>query len=126
MVLVLTCSGDASLAASKSSPPKKNDFPLVSSLGSVTLLQKPNAAFSQPEFAGYMPHRGDFETEYDNEAELILCDMAFHDDDTPVENGERGVVGMTFRPQAAHPGDLQPEAGRESLQEEVHPGEEPV
>eukprot|EP01118_Nematostelium_gracile_P018259 TRINITY_DN8065_c0_g1_i1.p1 TRINITY_DN8065_c0_g1~~TRINITY_DN8065_c0_g1_i1.p1 ORF type:complete len:443 (-),score=90.43 TRINITY_DN8065_c0_g1_i1:87-1346(-) len=49
------------------------------------LPPKPNAAFSQPEFAGYMPNRGDFETDYENDAEMILCEMAFHDDDSPLE-----------------------------------------
>ena len=29
--------------------------------------------------------RGDFETEWENEAEQILMDMSFTDDDTPVE-----------------------------------------
>jgi transcriptional adapter 2-alpha len=49
------------------------------------LPPKPNAAFSQPEFAGYMPNRGDFETDYDNDAEMILTEMAFHDDDNPYD-----------------------------------------
>jgi len=61
------------LSSDKSSPQRKENNP------------KPNSAFSQPEHAGYMPSRGDFETEWDNDAELILCDMAFADDDTPVE-----------------------------------------
>jgi transcriptional adapter 2-alpha len=34
---------------------------------------------------GYIPKRGDFETEYENDAELLLADMEFKDDDTPVE-----------------------------------------
>lgn len=37
------------------------------------------------ELAGYMPLRGDFDVEYDNEAELILADMEFADDDHPTE-----------------------------------------
>lgn len=43
---------------------------------------------SQPikqELAGYMPRRGEFEVEYDNDAEYILTDMTFNDDDTPTE-----------------------------------------
>ena len=34
-----------------------------------------------------MPQRGDFETEYDNEAEMIIADMEFKDEDTPWERG---------------------------------------
>ena len=37
------------------------------------------------ELAGYMPLRGDFDVEYDNEAELILADMEFGEDDHPTE-----------------------------------------
>jgi transcriptional adapter 2-alpha len=29
-----------------------------------------------------MPKRGDFEVEYDNDAELLLAEMEFNDDDT--------------------------------------------
>jgi transcriptional adapter 2-alpha len=32
---------------------------------------------------GYQPKRGDFDQEYDMDAELLLADMEFHDDDTP-------------------------------------------
>lgn len=35
--------------------------------------------------AGYMPLRGDFDVEYDNDAELILADMEFLEDDHPTE-----------------------------------------
>ncbi|CAK4072400.1 unnamed protein product [Aphanomyces euteiches] len=35
--------------------------------------------------AGYMPLRGDFDVEHDNDAELILADMEFHEDDHPTE-----------------------------------------
>lgn len=34
------------------------------------------------EIIGYLPRRGDFEVEYDNEAELLLAEMEFNDDDT--------------------------------------------
>nr|CCA23969.1 transcriptional adapter 2alpha putative [Albugo laibachii Nc14] len=37
------------------------------------------------ELAGYMPLRGDFDVEYDNDAEVILSDMEFAEDDTPTE-----------------------------------------
>lgn len=32
-----------------------------------------------------MPLRGDFDTEYDNDAEVLLAEMEFNDDDKPVE-----------------------------------------
>lgn len=34
------------------------------------------------DIAGYMPKRGDFDIEYDNNAELLLADLEFDDDDT--------------------------------------------
>lgn len=34
---------------------------------------------------GYMPKRGDFDTEYDEEAETRICEMEFNDDDTEEE-----------------------------------------
>jgi transcriptional adapter 2-alpha len=34
---------------------------------------------------GYLPHREDFETEWENEAETVLADMEFRADDTPGE-----------------------------------------
>lgn len=32
-----------------------------------------------------MPLRGDFDVEYDNDAELLLAEMEFNDDETPEE-----------------------------------------
>ncbi len=32
---------------------------------------------------GFQPKRGDFDQEYDMDAELLLADMEFHEDDTP-------------------------------------------
>ncbi|KAF4035797.1 SWIRM domain-containing protein [Phytophthora infestans] len=37
------------------------------------------------QLAGYMPLRGDFDVEYDNEAEIILADMEFSEGDHPAE-----------------------------------------
>ncbi|KAF9583553.1 Transcriptional adapter ada2, partial [Lunasporangiospora selenospora] len=48
--------------------------------------QKPMT--SQPanhEIAGYMPGRLEFETEYENEAEQVVKDMVFNEEDTPEE-----------------------------------------
>ncbi|KAF9434356.1 Transcriptional adapter ada2 [Entomortierella beljakovae] len=49
-------------------------------------IQKPMT--SQPanhEIAGYMPGRLEFETEYENEAEQVVKDMLFSEEDTPEE-----------------------------------------
>lgn len=37
------------------------------------------------EIVGYIPKRGEFEVEYDNDAELLLAEMEFNDDDTEEE-----------------------------------------
>lgn len=37
------------------------------------------------DIAGYMPLRRDFDPEYDQEAEQLIADLEFEDDDTPVE-----------------------------------------
>lgn len=38
-----------------------------------------------------MPNRGDFDIEFDNDAELLLAEMEFNDDDKPSE------VDMKFK-----------------------------
>ncbi|GFE54278.1 transcriptional coactivator [Babesia ovis] len=43
----------------------------------------PNKPANKPQAVGYWPLRGDFDVEYDNDAELILADMEFRFDDTP-------------------------------------------
>ena len=40
---------------------------------------------SPAEIVGYMPKRGDFEVEYDNDAELLLAEMEFTDEDMEEE-----------------------------------------
>lgn len=42
-----------------------------------------NAKISCQDVLGYQPKRGDFDQEYDMDAELLLADMEFNDDDTP-------------------------------------------
>lgn len=37
------------------------------------------------EIAGYMPNREEFETEWENESELLLKDLSFTDNDSPVD-----------------------------------------
>lgn len=51
-----------------------------SNVRTITNIQRENNG-NVSEIVGYMPKRGDFDIEYDNEAELILAEMEFHDDD---------------------------------------------
>ena len=44
-----------------------------------------------------MPLRGDFETEYDNDAEQLIADMEFKDDDTPWEKGKLGCTSFAIQ-----------------------------
>jgi len=45
----------------------------------------PGTAEAMQRVLEYMPKRGDFFTEYDNDAESVLADMEFFDDDKPAE-----------------------------------------
>jgi len=47
--------------------------------------QAKDTSSSASEIIGYMPLRGDFDFEYDNEAELLLAEMEFNEDDKPEE-----------------------------------------
>eukprot|EP00826_Nyctotherus_ovalis_P016164 TRINITY_DN14663_c0_g1_i1.p2 TRINITY_DN14663_c0_g1~~TRINITY_DN14663_c0_g1_i1.p2 ORF type:complete len:342 (-),score=111.79 TRINITY_DN14663_c0_g1_i1:111-1136(-) len=51
------------------------------------IKQSPEELKKPPEIKidGFMPLRGDFNVEYDNDAELLLADMEFFDDDTEAE-----------------------------------------
>lgn len=51
------------------------------------IQQSPEEHKKPPEIKidGFMPLRGDFNVEYDNDAELLLADMEFFDDDTEAE-----------------------------------------
>eukprot|EP00808_Paulinella_micropora_P024718 g29535.t1 len=46
---------------------------------------KPKPKSGLGALVGYLPNRGDFETEYENDAELMLADMEFKDEDTEWE-----------------------------------------
>jgi len=48
-------------------------------------MEKTSATFSFPELAGFMPLRGDFETEYENDAEFIINEMTFGPEDSKEE-----------------------------------------
>jgi transcriptional adapter 2-alpha len=47
--------------------------------------QTTNSNANAVEIVGYMPKRGDFDIEFDNDAELLLAEMEFNDDDKPFE-----------------------------------------
>jgi len=52
---------------------------------------KPPPVTSQPachEVSGYMPLRQEFDVEYDNDAEIIVSQLAFTDEDTPEDKGK--------------------------------------
>ncbi|KAH8741800.1 ADA2 protein with a ZZ finger [Cryptosporidium ryanae] len=55
--------------------------------GNKTTSNSGSSSNSKPStnVVGYMPLRGDFDVEYDNDAELLLADMEFRDHDTPQE-----------------------------------------
>jgi len=44
-----------------------------------------SAGYAYPELANWMPLRGDFETEHENDAEIMLMDLAFNDDDSQAD-----------------------------------------
>ena len=44
-----------------------------------------NQSANASEIVGFMPKRGDFDIEYDNDAELLLAEMEFNDDDKESE-----------------------------------------
>lgn len=86
--------GDSSEAAPASdTTPVPTDINVVASTTPANAQAQPDATSVGPprersapsQLAGYMPLRGDFDVEYDNEAELILADMEFSDDDHPTE-----------------------------------------
>ena len=56
-----------------SSKPKPSHTPLPS---------KPKPKSGLGHLVGYIPNRGDFDQEYENDAELILADMEFKEEDT--------------------------------------------
>ena len=39
------------------------------------------------DMAGYLPWRGEFQVEYDDNGDFVLQDMSFDDIDTPLERG---------------------------------------
>ena len=49
------------------------------------LTQKSKPASNAAEIVGYMPKRGDFEVEFDNDLELLLADLEFNEDDSTEE-----------------------------------------
>ena len=59
---------------------KREPFPSTgqrTTLTSGALNQAKEGSNSASEIVGYMPLRGDFDVEYDNDAELLLAEMEF-------------------------------------------------
>ncbi len=54
---------------------------------SANVVQTAPSVPVDPDLAGFMPKRGEFETEYDNDAEFLIKDMVFDEEDTPEEKG---------------------------------------
>ena len=71
-----TGSGSVSGNASSSKPGKPLPTPLPS---------KPKPKSGLGHLVGYIPNRGDFDQEYENDAELLLADMEFKEEDTKWE-----------------------------------------
>ena len=64
-------------SSSSSSSPSKPTKPAHTPLPS-----KPKPKSGLGHLVGYIPNRGDFDAEYENDAELILADMEFKEEDT--------------------------------------------
>ncbi|CAN0431518.1 unnamed protein product, partial [Phaeothamnion confervicola] len=54
---------------------------------------------------GYMPWRGDFETEYENDAEKLLADMEFSPTDHPAERALKHQVIQIYNRKVCAPID---------------------
>lgn len=66
--------------ANKLNSEKREPFPSTgqrTTLNPGTLNQAKEGSNSASEIVGYMPLRGDFDVEYDNDAELLLAEMEF-------------------------------------------------
>ena len=70
--------GGASVASASSSS-KPN------ALAKAHAVTKPKPKSGLGHLVGYTPNRGDFDTEWENDAELTLADMEFKEEDTKSE-----------------------------------------
>lgn len=69
-------SSTAAAPSSSAKPGKPASLPVAS---------KPKPKSGLGHLVGYIPNRGDFDQEYENDAELLLADMEFKDEDTKWE-----------------------------------------
>lgn len=69
----------AAAAASAAAPAKPN------ALAKAHAVTKPKPKSGLGHLVGYTPNRGDFDTEWENDAELTLADMEFKEEDTKSE-----------------------------------------
>ena len=87
----------ASASSSTATPDSKDQKPPSASSSSTATTTKPGKPAPAPlpskpkpksglgHLVGYIPNRGDFDQEYENDAELLLADMEFKDEDTKWE-----------------------------------------
>jgi transcriptional adapter 2-alpha len=72
--------GKTKKKANKLNSEKREPFPSTgqrTTLTSGVMNQTKEGSNSASEIVGYMPLRGDFDVEYDNDAELLLAEMEF-------------------------------------------------
>lgn len=72
----------ASLRAARAKRPRPA---LTSSDEAISAQPTPQSVPANHEIAGFMPLRGEFETEWENDAEISIKDLQFADEDTPAE-----------------------------------------
>ncbi len=73
------------LAADDSSARSNNTIKDKNSSSDSSICQRNVKSLPGYSLVGYMPLRGDFDTEYDQDAEQILADLEFSDSDEPCE-----------------------------------------
>lgn len=65
--------------------PASSSSTAVKPLAKAHAVTKPKPKSGLGHLVGYTPNRGDFDTEYENDAELVLADMEFKEEDTKWE-----------------------------------------
>lgn len=74
-----------SIASLRTTRAKRPRPALTSSDEAISAQPTPQSVPANHEIAGFMPLRGEFETEWENDAELAIKDLQFTDEDTPAE-----------------------------------------
>lgn len=74
-----------SIASLRTARTKRPRPALTSSDEAISAQPTPQSVPANHEIVGFMPLRGEFETEWENDAELAIKDLQFTDEDTPAE-----------------------------------------